>query len=103
MNHPEMRNTVFGEVFAELLEARGLPATPFKVGLLAERAGLDGWKVLNRMADAGAEYPGPLDGLADELDLSEPEKMRLAFAHTFERHIYEVLAAADTDKQRRGT
>jgi hypothetical protein len=52
------------------------------------------------MADADAEYPGPLDGLAEELDLSEPERMRLAFAHTFERHIYEVLPAADTGEER---
>jgi hypothetical protein len=94
MNHPEMRSTVFGEVLASLLEARDIPATPFKVGMLAKRAGLDGSKVLKRMADVGAENPGYLYGLADELDLSEPEKMRLAFAYTFERHIYEVAVEA---------
>ena len=83
MDHLELRNTVFGEVFAELLEARGLEATPFKVGKLAEDAGLDGW-VINRMANAGVEYAGPLDGLVLALDLSRPEMMDLAHAFTFE-------------------
>ncbi len=88
MNHPEMRNTMFGEVLAELLEERDLSVTPFKVGKLAEDAGLDGWKVIGRMADADADdagyLAGRLDGLADALDLSEPEMMRLALAYTFE-------------------
>ncbi len=52
MDHPELKNTVFGEVFAGMLEARGLRVTPFSVGKLAEDAGLDGWKVINRMANA---------------------------------------------------
>jgi hypothetical protein len=85
MKHPEMRQTAFGEVLAELLEARDLPVTPFKVGKLAEDAGLDGWKVINRMADADAEDTGHLGGLADALGLSESEKIQLAFAYTFER------------------
>ncbi len=85
MNHPEMRNTVFGEVLAELLEKRGLEVTPFKVGKLAEEAGLDGWKVINRMASADAEYAGALGGLAEALDLSEPEMMELAQAYTLEQ------------------
>ena len=84
MDHPEMRNTVFGEVFAELLEARGYPVAPFEVGKLAEDVGLDGWKVINRMANAGAEYAGPLDGLVRALDLSRSEMMGLAHAFTFE-------------------
>jgi hypothetical protein len=83
--HPEMRNTVFGEVLASLLEARGLEVSPFKVGKLAEEAGLDGWKVIGRMADAGVEDAGYLDGLAGVLGLSESEKIELAFAYTFER------------------
>ena len=95
--HPEMRNTVFGEVLAEFLEKREIAVTPATVGLLAEEAGLDGWKVINRMADAENESPGYLDGLADELGLSEPEKMRLAFAYSFERHLYEA-AATTTDE-----
>ncbi len=84
--HPEMRNTVFGEVLAELLEARGLEVSPFAVGKLAEGAGLDGWKVINRMADADVEDAGHLDGLAGDLGLSLPEMVRLAVAYTFERH-----------------
>ena len=77
--------TAFGRVLAELLEARSLPVTPARVGLLAEDAGLDGWKVINRMASADAEDAGRLDGLAEALDLSEPEKMRLALAYAMER------------------
>jgi hypothetical protein len=85
MNHPEMRSTVFGEVLASLLEAREIPGTPFTVGKLAEDAGLDGRAVINRMAaTAVGNSAGYLDGLADALDLSEPEKMRLALAYSLE-------------------
>ena len=85
MKYPEMRSTVFGEVLAELMEAREIPVTPFNVGKRAEDAGLDGWKVLDRMADAAAEWPGYLDGLAAALGLSGPERMELAFAYTYEQ------------------
>jgi hypothetical protein len=86
MEHPEMRNSVFGQVLAELLEERGLPVTPAKVGLLAEEeAGLDGWRLINRMASADAEDVGHLGGLAVALGLSETEKVRLAVAYAFER------------------
>ena len=88
MEHPRMRNTVFGEVLAEQLAERGIPDTPFRVGKLAEEAGLDGWKVLHRMADPDAEYAGPLDGLAASLELSEPEMMELAHAFAFERRAF---------------
>jgi hypothetical protein len=87
--HTEMRNTVFGEVLAELLEARGLEVSPFAVGKLAEDAGLDGWKVIDRMADADTESPGHLDGLVAALELSETEKVRLASAYAFERRAEE--------------
>lgn len=92
MEHPELRQTVFGEVFAELLEARDLPVTPARVGKLAEESGLDGWKVINRMADAGAEDTGHLGGLAKALNLSEAEKIELSFAYTFERRAGKVRA-----------
>jgi hypothetical protein len=59
---------------------------------LAEEAGLDGWKVINRMADAGAEDTGHLGGLAKALNLSEAEKIELAFAYTFERRAGKVRA-----------
>ncbi len=84
MEHPEMRNTAFGEVLAELLEKRGLEVTPFKVGKLAEDAGLDGWALINRMANPNAGFVGYLEGLAGALELTEPEKMKLALAYTFE-------------------
>jgi hypothetical protein len=81
----QLRATAFGRILAELLEKRGLPVTPFHVGKLAEDAGLDGWQVINRMADAGAENPGYLQELAEALDLTEPEKVELALAYTFVR------------------
>lgn len=87
--NPEMmRGTVFGEVLAELLEKRELRVTPFDVGKLAEDAGLDGWKVINRMASTSGEGPGHLDGLADALDLTEEERIELALAYVFERRAY---------------
>jgi hypothetical protein len=89
MNHPEMRNTVFGEVLAGLLEAREIPVTPFTVGQFAENAGLNGWDVINRMADADSGHVGYLDGLADALNLSGPERLELALAYTFEDRIAE--------------
>jgi hypothetical protein len=89
--HPEMRATVFGQVLTEVLEERGLEVSPFRVGKLAEEAGLDGWKLINRMADAGAEDAGYLDGLADALGLVVSEKIRLAFAYSFERRAEEFV------------
>jgi hypothetical protein len=97
--NPEMRSTVFGRVLAELLEKREIPVTPFRVGKLAEEAGLDGWKVINRMADADAEDVGSFDGLAQILGLSDAEKDELAFAYVFERrtpHAAEPSKEAQT-------
>jgi sulfite reductase alpha subunit-like flavoprotein len=85
VEHPEMRNTVFGDVLAELLEKRDLEVTPSRVGKLAEEAGLDASKVINRMADAGNEPPGYLDGLAETLDLTGPERRQLALAYAMEQ------------------
>jgi hypothetical protein len=93
MKHPELRQTFFGEVLAALLEARGLEVTPAQVGKLAEEAGLDGTRLINRMAIAGAEDTGYLDGLADALDLSVAEKVQLAFPYAFERRADEMRAA----------
>jgi hypothetical protein len=96
--HEEIRNTTFGEVLAELLEVRDLPVAPFKVGKLAEEAGLDGWKVLGRMADAGVEDAGYLEGLANVLDLTVAEKIELAFAYSFERRADQTAAVSPTDQ-----
>jgi len=85
MKYAELRQTTFGEVLAELLEKRGLEVTPFKVGKLGEQSGLDGWKLINRMADAGNEPPGYLDGLAATLGLSAAERMELALAYSMEQ------------------
>ncbi len=88
--HPEMRATVFGQVLAELLEVRGLPVTPARVGKLAEESGLDGWKVIGRMADAGVEDAGYLEGLAKSLNLSIEEMVDLSYAYAYERRAGEV-------------
>ena len=82
-----LRDTVFGRVLCELLEERELPVTPFHVAKLAEDAGLDGWKVINRMADAGAPDPGYLDRLAEKLALTQREMVRLAMAYSYEKEV----------------
>ena len=89
--HPELRASVFGEVLAELLEERGIEVSPFQVGKLGEQSGLDGWRLINRMADADAEDAGHLDGLAAALDLTRAEMVRLAFAYSFERRAEEFV------------
>jgi hypothetical protein len=78
-----LRDTVFGEVLTELLEKRDLPVTPFKVGKLAEDAGLNGWKVINRMASPHVDA-GNLEPLADALELDDEETVRLARAYALE-------------------
>ena len=94
MEHPEMRNSVFGQVLASLLEERDLPVTPFAVGKLAEEAGVDGWRLINRMASASVEDTGHLDGIAAALELSETEKVRLAYAYAFESRAEDVTLPA---------
>jgi hypothetical protein len=88
---PEMRNTVFGQVLTELLESRGLEVSPFAVGKLGEENGVDGWRLINRMAGADEADAGYLDGLADALGLSVSEKIQLAFAYSFERRAEEFV------------
>jgi hypothetical protein len=82
----ETQSTVFGEVLAELMEARGLDATPEEIVALGDRSGLDG-KELLRDASRGIHRRRArqrLTGLADELGLSEHEMIRLAVAYVFE-------------------
>jgi hypothetical protein len=76
--HPQLRATIFGQVLAELLEKRGLEVTPFKVGKLAEEAGLDGWRLINRMADADAGDAGylPATWTASQPPSSSPRRRR---------------------------
>ena len=85
MKYAELRQTAFGQVVAELMESRDLEVTPFQVGKLGEKSGLDGWRLINRMADAGAADPGDLDGLASDLDLTRAERDKLALAYAFEQ------------------
>lgn len=78
MNHFEMSNWAFGEGLVEFLEKRDIPVMPFTLGSLSERAGLDGWRIINRRIFASTEEPEHLDGPGYVLDLSEPEKIELA-------------------------
>ncbi len=81
-----MQRTAFGRVLSELVEERGIPATPFRVGKLAEDAGLDGWAVINRMASTD-RVAGNIDPLATALELDELERVRLAMAYAMEKEI----------------
>lgn len=83
--HPELKNTVFGEVFVELLEVRGISADPATISELAEGAGVDGPLLLERMAGDQADHPGPLGRLAEDLKFSEEERTTLAMAFAYER------------------
>jgi hypothetical protein len=67
--------TAFGRVLSELLEERGLEATPETVGQ----------PVIDRMASTEADYPGSLAPLAEDLELSTEEMERLALAFSLER------------------
>jgi hypothetical protein len=86
-NMPTETQTVFGEVLAELMEERGISVTPEEIVTLGGRAGLDGKELLR---DVTRGIPGRrarqhLTGLADELGLTEREKVQLAIAYTLER------------------
>ncbi len=67
--------TAFGRVLSELLEERGLEATPETVGQ----------PVIDRMASTEADYPCSLSPLAKELELSTEEMLRMALALAPER------------------
>jgi hypothetical protein len=90
MNQQETQRvrTVFGEVLAELMEERGLEPTPAQIIALGERSGLDGQDLLRDVqrgiTRGGRRARKKLTGLADELGLTEPEKVRIALAYTFE-------------------
>lgn len=84
IEHDEMRNTVFGEVLCEPFESRDLLLTPEAVEEYVDACGCEGEAVVNRMAST-AEGCGPLDGLARDMDLSEPEKMDLAIAAAYDK------------------
>jgi hypothetical protein len=55
------------------------------VGVLADKAGLDRWRVLNRMSGYDMSYRGRnLGRLADEMRLDEEERRRLLRTFRFE-------------------
>lgn len=85
MEQLELKSTTFGEVFVELLEARGISADPTTISDLVEGAGVDGQLFLDRMTNEEAEPPGPLGKLVDVLGLSPQDTMDLAMAFAFEK------------------
>ena len=67
------------------MEERQIPATLERMGGLAAFAGLDPDRFISRVKGTRTGHVGYLDGLARVLDLSEPEKVRLAMAYALER------------------
>ena len=82
----EMTKTVFGEVLAELLEARDMPARLAYVEGLVEGVNLDAALLIQRIEGTSTEHPGDatMAALSDRLELSEQERRKLAFAFTYE-------------------
>jgi hypothetical protein len=72
---------VFGEVLAELMEEREIPATEERMGRLADVAGLDPDRLIARVAGKRTGHVDYLEGLARVLDLSEPEDKAGAGVH----------------------
>ena len=80
----QLEATVFGRVLLDLAESRGYPARVWSMHALAEQAGLDGEGLIRRMSDASAPDLGPLDKLAEVLELDTEEMVRLALAYSLE-------------------
>jgi hypothetical protein len=76
--------SVFGEVLAELMEARGHAPTQENVAALADKVGLDAFRLQLRVRGEHMDFVGGLEGLADELSLDERERGRLARAYAME-------------------
>jgi hypothetical protein len=81
----ETQSTVFGEDLAELMEARGIPATEERIGELAATSGLDPDRFIARVTGETLAHVGHLEELALALDLSIPDMCKLALAYTFEQ------------------
>ena len=86
MMKEEMKTTVFGEVLAELLEARDMPPALAYVRGLLEGVNMDASELLERIEDAHAPHPGDeaMAVLSDRLELTRRERKDLAFAFTYE-------------------
>ena len=82
----EMTNTVFGEVLAEMLEAREMPASLAYVEELVEGVNLDAAGLIRRIEGTSTEHPGDatMAALSDRLELTSQERRKLAFAYTYE-------------------
>jgi hypothetical protein len=72
--------SVFGEVLAELMASRGIPATEEKIGELAAASGLDPETFVWRVRGELVEHVGHLEELAVVLGLSVTEGFVLAYA-----------------------
>ncbi len=82
----EMKNTVFGEVLAELLEARDMPARLAYVEGLVEGVSPDAALLIARIQGTSTEHPGDdvMAALSDRLELDERERSELAYAYAYE-------------------
>ena len=85
MENTDTRATAFGRVLGALMEKRGIPAEPEQMQALFDRSGLDGEKLLARVADVDVPDLGDLGGLAREMGLSGREMDALAMAYAFEK------------------
>ena len=77
--------SVFGEVLAELMESRGIPATEENIEELAVAGGLDPERVLARVSEDTDEHVGHFDRVVENLELSSEEMLDLAWACAMER------------------
>ena len=80
----EMTKTVFGEVLAELLEKRDMPARLAYVRGLVKRTSMDAERLIARIEGTSMKHPGELEELADRLELTSQERHELAFALAYE-------------------
>jgi hypothetical protein len=82
--------SVFGEVLAELMEAREIPATEEQIGELAATSGLDPDDFIARVRGELVEHVGHLEELAVALGLSVTERVVLCIAYAFEKRSLDL-------------
>jgi hypothetical protein len=90
MENTNTRATAFGRVLGALMEKRGMPAESEEMKALFDRSGLDGEKLLSRVAGEDVPDLGPLTGLDREMGLSERELQTVAMAYVYEEDDVEA-------------
>ena len=79
-----LEQTAFGRVLVGLMEARGYAASPDSAMDLAESAGVDPWRVVNRTLSSENRWSGNFKRLADKMELAPEERRRLKRALDYE-------------------